>query len=102
MSDIITGTLSVSNDVIADIAGYAALSCYGVVGMDEQITSRIQEQVNSVSSLVEQPGLTQKEYDAQERERQAERLMHGSEIFNGGATEKTPEEVERLMQESYS
>lgn len=73
-----------------------------IVGMDEQITSRIQEQVNSVSSLVEQPGLTQKEYDAQERERQAERLMHGSEIFNGGATEKTPEEVERLMQESYS
>ncbi|MDM8162485.1 MULTISPECIES: Asp23/Gls24 family envelope stress response protein [Collinsella] len=37
MSDIITGTLSVSNDVIADIAGYAALSCYGVVGMDEQL-----------------------------------------------------------------
>ena len=73
-----------------------------IVGMDEQITGRIQEQVNSVSSLVEQPGLTQKEYDAQERERQMERLMHGSEIFNGGATEKTPEEVERLMQESYS
>ena len=73
-----------------------------IVGMDEQITSRIQEQVNSVSSLVEQPGLTQKEYDAQERERQMERLMHGSEIFNGGATEKTPEEIERLMQESYS
>ncbi|HIU04318.1 MULTISPECIES: Asp23/Gls24 family envelope stress response protein [Collinsella] len=37
VSDIITGTLSVSNDVIADIAGYAALSCYGVVGMDEQL-----------------------------------------------------------------
>ena len=37
MSDTITGTLSVSNDVIADIAGYAALSCYGVVGMDEQL-----------------------------------------------------------------
>ena len=37
MSDTITGTLSVSNDVIADIAGYAALSCYGVVGMAEQL-----------------------------------------------------------------
>lgn len=36
MSNPITGTLSVSNDVIADIAGYAALSCYGVVGMAEQ------------------------------------------------------------------
>lgn len=36
MSETIKGTLSVSNDVIADIAGYAALSCYGVVGMAEQ------------------------------------------------------------------
>ena len=36
MSDTIKGTLSVSNDVIADIAGYAAMSCYGVVGMAEQ------------------------------------------------------------------
>lgn len=37
MSDSIAGTLSVSNDVIADIAGYAAMSCYGVVGMAEQL-----------------------------------------------------------------
>ncbi len=36
MSTPIAGTLSVANDVIADIAGYAALSCYGVVGMAEQ------------------------------------------------------------------
>ena len=36
VSDIIPGSLCVSNDVIADIAGYAALSCYGVVGMAEQ------------------------------------------------------------------
>ncbi len=36
MSEIIPGSLSVSNDVIADIAGYAAMSCYGVVGMAEQ------------------------------------------------------------------
>ena len=36
MSENIPGTLSVSNDVIADIAGYAAMSCYGVVGMAEQ------------------------------------------------------------------
>lgn len=37
MSEIIKGALSVSNDVIADIAGYAAMSCYGVVGMAEQL-----------------------------------------------------------------
>ena len=37
VSETINGTLSVSNDVIADIAGYAAMSCYGVVGMAEQL-----------------------------------------------------------------
>lgn len=39
MSIPVKGTLKVSNDVIADLAGYAALECYGVVGMaasDEQ------------------------------------------------------------------
>ena len=29
----VPGTLQVSNDVIADLAGYAAMMCYGVVGM---------------------------------------------------------------------
>ena len=37
MSETINGSLSVSNDVIADIAGYAAMTCYGVVGMAEQL-----------------------------------------------------------------
>lgn len=37
MSEPIAGTLSVSNEVIADIAGYVAMSCYGVVGMAEQM-----------------------------------------------------------------
>ena len=46
VSEIITGSLSVSNDVIADIAGYAAMSCYGVVGMAEQ-----QQGVESVRLL---------------------------------------------------
>ena len=36
VSETINGSLSVSNDVIADIAGYAAMTCYGVVGMAEQ------------------------------------------------------------------
>ena len=35
--DTVSGSLSVSNDVITDIAGYAAVSCYGVVGMAEQL-----------------------------------------------------------------
>lgn len=37
MTEPIAGTLNVSNEVIADIAGYAAMSCYGVVGMAEQL-----------------------------------------------------------------
>ena len=37
MTEPIAGTLSVSNEVIADIAGYAAMSCHGVVGMAEQM-----------------------------------------------------------------
>ena len=37
VSETINGSLSVSNDVIADIAGYAAMTCYGVVGMAEQL-----------------------------------------------------------------
>ncbi|MDO4798139.1 MAG: Asp23/Gls24 family envelope stress response protein [Coriobacteriales bacterium] len=45
MSQAIPGSLRVSNDVIADLAGYAALECYGVVGMavtdEEQGVARL-------------------------------------------------------------
>ena len=33
MSTVIPGELNVANDVLADMVGYAALECYGVVGM---------------------------------------------------------------------
>ena len=33
MPTAIPGTLRVSNDCIADLAGYAAMECYGIVGM---------------------------------------------------------------------
>ncbi len=33
MADKVAGALHVANDVLADIVGYAALECYGVVGM---------------------------------------------------------------------
>ena len=33
MTEKVTGTLTVSDDVFADLAGYAAKECYGVVGM---------------------------------------------------------------------
>jgi len=33
MDQTIGGQISIANEVLADIAGYAALECYGVVGM---------------------------------------------------------------------
>ncbi len=33
MSNEVTGAIQISNDVLSDIAGYAALECYGIVGM---------------------------------------------------------------------
>ena len=33
MAQDVPGSLKVSNDVIADLVGFAALECYGVVGM---------------------------------------------------------------------
>lgn len=33
MSSTVPGNLHVANDVLADIVGYAAMECYGVVGM---------------------------------------------------------------------
>lgn len=45
MATVVPGSLRVSNDVIADLAGYAALECYGVVGMavtdEEQGVARL-------------------------------------------------------------
>lgn len=45
MAQTVSGALRVSNDVIADLAGYAALECYGVVGMaltdEEQGVARL-------------------------------------------------------------
>ena len=33
MTDPIHGAIQIGNDVLADIAGYAALECYGIVAM---------------------------------------------------------------------
>ena len=35
LTTAVPGTLRVSNDCLADLAGYAAMECYGVVGMAE-------------------------------------------------------------------
>jgi uncharacterized alkaline shock family protein YloU len=33
MPETVKGSVNISNDVLADLAGYAALECYGIVGM---------------------------------------------------------------------
>ena len=33
MAKRVEGTVQIANDVLADLAGYAALECYGIVGM---------------------------------------------------------------------
>jgi uncharacterized alkaline shock family protein YloU len=33
MTESVGGSISIANDVLADIAGYAAMECYGIVGM---------------------------------------------------------------------
>lgn len=33
MTEQVAGTVQISNDVLADMAGFASLECYGIVGM---------------------------------------------------------------------
>ncbi len=33
MAEVVHGSMTIANDVLADIAGFVALECYGVVGM---------------------------------------------------------------------
>ena len=47
MGNEIAGDLIVSEDVIADVAGHAALECYGVVGMASQ-----QKMADGISELL--------------------------------------------------
>lgn len=64
-----------------------------IVGMDDSTTGKIQEQVNSVSSLIENDVITQNEVNEERFEMQREHLLHGSEIFRGGPREKSLEDV---------
>ena len=64
-----------------------------IVGMDEEIAGKIQEQVNSVSSLAESSEVTQDDIDEERREQQLEQELHGSEVFVGGTPEKGVDDV---------
>lgn len=64
-----------------------------IVGMDDEIAGKIQEQVNSVSSITETSEVIQDDIDEERAEQQRERQLHGSEIFSGGVPEKNVEDV---------
>ena len=64
-----------------------------IVGMNDKLTSKIQEQVNSVSSIAESAELDQTAIDDDRAEQQAEHMLHGSEIFRGGSSTKKLEDI---------
>ena len=57
-----------------------------IVGMDDQTAQKIQEQVNSVSALIESSEIAQNKV---EEGGSGEKMLHGSEIFTGGKREKS-------------
>ena len=65
-----------------------------IIGMDDQTAEAIQKQVNSVSSLAEKPGASQRELDEDALEYQRNQELHGEEIFRGGAAEKSPSDIQ--------
>ena len=64
-----------------------------IIGMDDKTTAKIQEQVNSVSSLAGPTGIAQGEIEDHREELRREQLLHGTEIFRGGPAEKDPKEL---------
>ena len=55
-----------------------------IVSMDDTIAERIQKQVNSVSSLIEDPSVSQTKIDEEKAERDLEHRLHGRELIRGG------------------
>lgn len=51
--------------------------------MDEGVATKIQKQVNSVSSLIEDDTVSQDRYDDGELEAETEQAQHGEEVLTG-------------------
>ena len=64
-----------------------------IVGMDDDTAAKIQEQVNSVSSLAESDELTQDDINEERTEQQLESALHGGEIVTGGEAERSLDDV---------
>ena len=65
-----------------------------IIGMDEATTESIQEQVNSVSSIVNDSTATQSELEAEEQERLLEQETHAEDIFIGPSAGADEDEEE--------
>ena len=64
-----------------------------IVSMDDTLAERIQKQVNSVSSLIEDPVVSQTKIDEEKDERDLEHRLHGREIFRGGKPDRSPSDL---------
>ena len=64
-----------------------------IVSMDDTIAERIQKQVYSVSSLIEDPAVSQTKITEEKAERDLEHRLHGREIFRGGKPDRTPSDL---------
>ena len=65
-----------------------------IVGMDDEITSRIQKQVNSVSSLIEDPAVSQNKIEEDRAQQLEDAKSYGSEMFKGtGASAAAADET---------
>ena len=49
--------------------------------------------MNSVSSLIEDPSVSQTKIDEEKAERDLEHRLHGREIFRGGKPDRTPSDL---------
>lgn len=66
-----------------------------IVSMDDKITARIEKQVNSVSSIIDDPTVAQNKLEEEADELELDQSTHGSEVFSGGIVTKTaPSEQE--------
>lgn len=64
-----------------------------IVGMDDATATKIEKQVNSVSGLIDDSEISQSKINEERDEMQREKLLHGSEIFQGGPREKSIQDV---------
>ena len=55
--------------------------------------SAFRSQVNSVSSLIEDPVVSQTKIDEEKAERDLEHRLRGREIFRGGKPDRTPSDL---------